>query len=317
MFLRVRGKGASRENSQAVVMSLRGFNTDIGRGGGAITNGGSADDQKPLIIPLAPFRVAMFAQGCSDAARWKEIWNLYDIAYDEFDSKVASRLNSLTTASPAAASVVPLACVYSVETDDTGKSSFRSVAVTPGSESTAPRILVSLIPGFGSSYQQTAWLLSFLVDSLPFQHLGRTAEGDRFRIPTVQLEIPLELITGAAGREMFQHWASAFWRLLLSERYQVEKSSLNGVEISLRLSPATENGATDSESVPFDLTVKPQRFGANRVTGTNEPKVLWVPLYSDDDDSDDDAEAKREDQVLNFCPCCGVLDPAQPGFHSH
>lgn len=69
--LRVRGAGAAAENSQAIVMNLRCFRHQSH----AEVQGGA----------MKTFRVDVEHGGASLLACWREVWNLYDIAYDGID----------------------------------------------------------------------------------------------------------------------------------------------------------------------------------------------------------------------------------------
>lgn len=71
MQIRVRGNGGSSENSQAVLMNLRGFRQNI-RPDSPLAEGSFFD-----------FVVKVSCGGCSFKALWNELWNLYDIAFDE------------------------------------------------------------------------------------------------------------------------------------------------------------------------------------------------------------------------------------------
>lgn len=103
MFLRVRGKGGSPENSQACVMYMRAFKTSPSQPtAGAYAAFSSASDKTADV--LRPFQYPSFSLGIhtnttsSDnhhhtpqsivaadalAVSWKEVWNSIDILYDE------------------------------------------------------------------------------------------------------------------------------------------------------------------------------------------------------------------------------------------
>ncbi|KAH8614276.1 hypothetical protein ERJ75_000752000 [Trypanosoma vivax] len=88
MLLRVRGSGASPENSQAVLMYLRGFRLASTQPPAGHCN--VAGSLRPMIFPHFHVGVQMpdtapdgeLGKSMVNAA-WREIWNLYDIAYDE------------------------------------------------------------------------------------------------------------------------------------------------------------------------------------------------------------------------------------------
>ncbi|EKF99330.1 hypothetical protein TCSYLVIO_009749 [Trypanosoma cruzi] len=88
MLLRVRGTGASPENSQATLMYLRGFRrTNTRPPSGEYLLAGIG---RPLLYPH--FHVGIQTPGIEKDVElrrqllyvvWKELWNVYDIAYDE------------------------------------------------------------------------------------------------------------------------------------------------------------------------------------------------------------------------------------------
>ncbi|ESL09736.1 hypothetical protein TRSC58_02540 [Trypanosoma rangeli SC58] len=88
MLLRVRGNGASPENSQATLVYLRGFRqTNTRPPSGVYSVGGVG---RPLLYPH--FQVDIKIPGAAADAElsrhlrqmvWKELWNVYDIVYDE------------------------------------------------------------------------------------------------------------------------------------------------------------------------------------------------------------------------------------------
>ncbi|EKF27995.1 hypothetical protein MOQ_008271, partial [Trypanosoma cruzi marinkellei] len=88
MLLRVRGTGASPENSQATLMYLRGFRrTNTRPPSGVYLLGGIG---RPLLYPH--FHVGIQTPGVEKDVElrrqllyvvWKELWNVYDIVYDE------------------------------------------------------------------------------------------------------------------------------------------------------------------------------------------------------------------------------------------
>ncbi|CBH13122.1 hypothetical protein, conserved [Trypanosoma brucei gambiense DAL972] len=88
MFLRVRGNGASPENSQALLVHLRGFRLTNTRPPAVdFTLSGKT---QPMIfshfhvgvqVPDVDNNAEVNAQLCS--AVWREIWNMYDIVYDD------------------------------------------------------------------------------------------------------------------------------------------------------------------------------------------------------------------------------------------
>nr|CCC91868.1 unnamed protein product [Trypanosoma congolense IL3000] len=88
MLLRVRGNGASAENSQASLVHLRGFRLTNTRHptlefklDGTARSMLFSHFHVGVQIPEADSNVDLSAQLCS--AVWREIWNLYDIVYDE------------------------------------------------------------------------------------------------------------------------------------------------------------------------------------------------------------------------------------------
>ncbi|KAH9599977.1 hypothetical protein LSM04_005942 [Trypanosoma melophagium] len=88
MLLRVRGNGASPENSQAALVFLRGFRLTNTRP--PLGEYKSLTGTRPLIYSHFPVGIQVpSATNDADLSAqlhrtvWKEIWNMYDIVYDE------------------------------------------------------------------------------------------------------------------------------------------------------------------------------------------------------------------------------------------
>ena len=298
--VRVRGRGGSSENSQALVMALRGFQRSLG------THVPLAKGESTLLPAFAPFDVVLDGKGCSAAALWREVWNLYDIAFDEFDAKLHAQIKAAESHDTSAAA--PLALVY----HQVAAADVVTSAPTATTSNTSIGDALTLVLDVATTTkacninwaQLCAWLLGFAIDVIPHQQLSACAA-----IHIVGSGLPSQ----QSDLELMAAFVEMFWMQLAASR-------TNHCVSAPRVSFTSEVGDGASDSLYLC-----RGEGIQIVAGEGSPisdglaskaTVIVVPILSDEE-NDDDMQSRIENRVLNYCPCCGSLDPTSASHHTH
>lgn len=296
MLLRVRGVGGSAENSQGILMALRGFRLMMER---APTTYAPRAAVSPLRV--SPFNVSLDATRAPRAACARELWNLYDVAYDEADERIA------VAGKTVGGGCVPLVFHSLTRVDEVASAEAVVGHAEADSRSSASTLCFDLRLAFGGegakvpygTTQLLAWEVALAMYFFPALAAALTASG-----PQVCLLLFDE--TDSSEVEDARRHLTVFYSALLS---RLLRGLGESVEVTV---------VRSLESVPAsaDVITTESRVSGWRTLACHK-RVFAVPLVDTSVDADIDAQDRREQAVLNFCPCCGPTTPPPPGVEPH
>ncbi|RNF08521.1 uncharacterized protein Tco025E_07156 [Trypanosoma conorhini] len=351
MLLRVRGNGASPENSQAALVYLRGFRrTNTRPPSGVYSLGGVA---RPLLYPH--FQVGIETPAAAADAElqrhlrqvvWKELWNVYDIVYDELrlfpDAQPTAALLASSGSGPAEgvagftrltargggemAVVVthhfPAGEVPPVAHDVPAPGPVAVVVVLDVSDlplaDAATRVAaeVAWLAGYASMQGALAHA-SHVVVRLPYT-CDISTEGNRSPLVQEGLDFigeHIALLAQSFARATGDCAPPSVETCFVGASAAQLQETLGRLCASTHAPSRTERGVPREGVRLFAGDQYPQQHSSQKmqvlqaiasaigVDVSFEP----VPLKSLLDGAEEpwDASTTRENQVLNFCPCCG------------
>ncbi|CUG86127.1 Hypothetical protein, putative [Bodo saltans] len=289
MLVRVRGAGASAENSQAIVMHLRAFKHHMSSHTHSHSSHATSLIHPPL--QLHHFPVTIDCSHSQFLPTWHEVWNLYDIAYDELDAALSTH--------------GPLALVHHVlkfADAHSASSAFREVDVAARMVGSSQRLTLNALSltGAASNLLSAVWQLSY-VSVLAALGAHHVVDGTSNSLPLREIVILFADVTPSLSYFLRQ-FALHLFRPFVSIDLAVHVVACL-VNKEAELSGVCFMPDTDVEWVG-DAPAVIQQCPIVRVpirdymSGNHLSAVSLQEL----------AAVAKENMVKNFCPCCGPTD---------
>lgn len=301
MLLRIRGAGASAENCQAIVMHLRALKHHV------VVTPATSSVSEP--IHFHDFPVTIDCSHSKFLPTWHEVWNLYDIAYDE----VAEALTANAPSYPLVYHLLKFADAHSA--GNAFREAESSVAVVKG----ASRIVINALGASNAApLLSLIWQLAYAaILAAVAAHHQPDSESTPSSSTTLQ-DVVILIAEGECINErrtqFVEHFALHLFRPFASPSLTVRFMSTT---VDVAKSDDESNTVcfmpdTDAEWVG-DASEAIQQCPVLRVpirdfvNGTNLSAMTLQEM----------AAVARENMVKNFCPCCGPTDRGGCSGHSH
>jgi hypothetical protein len=293
MLVRVRGAGASAENSQAVVMHMRAFKHHVDSHS-SHPSSSSSGGAPPL--NLHSFPVTIDCSHSKFLPTWHEVWNLYDIAYDDVDA-------ALSTAATSGAPLMLVHHLLKFSDAHSALSAYQEAEAAVMLIKSAGKLVLNALGQHGESsiLLSTVWQLSYasLLVALAAHHCD-----DSLQFSPIK-EVVLLYANAAPVHSFFLHqFAEELFRPFSTESFTVRVlSSVHAFTTDSADRVVCFMPDTDSEWVG-DASDAIQRCPVLRVPIRDYMSGDHLSAMS----LQELAAVAKENMVMNFCPCCGPTD---------